>query len=289
MFTGRDLTLRTILRAYPGRIALTWVLTLGETALLALVPLFIGLAIDGLLADDPRPLWHLAGVFGGLIAISVVRRVYDTRVYGTIRVAFGRTQVARAHRLPISTLNAQLNMGRELVQFLEETLPMVMAGVVQLVIAVVILYAFAPALAAAAVLAALAVMAIYAAFHRLFYRLNGALNQQMERQVGVLETRGTRPVLAHLLRLRRSEVRISDAEAALYGLVFVILLAVVLFNLWYATTALLVSTGAIFAIVSYSWDFVDGALTLPMTLQDWTRLSEITRRLNAREPEETGS
>ncbi|MEL6227375.1 MAG: ABC transporter six-transmembrane domain-containing protein, partial [Pseudomonadota bacterium] len=112
------------------------------------------------------------------------------------------------------------------------------------------------------------------------YRLNGDLNQQSERQVGVLDLRSTRPALLHLLRLRRQEVRISDTEAALYGLVFIVLMGSILFNLWYATTALSVSTGAIFSIVSYSWDFVEGALTLPMTLQNWTRLSEIMRRLN---------
>ena len=280
MLAGHTLTLRSLLRLYPGRIALTWVMTLAETALLALVPLFIGFAIDGLLAGGLRELWTLTGLFGALIAVAVLRRVYDTRVYGTIRVEFGKAQVARGSDLPISTLNAQIGMGRELVQFLEETLPMVMTDVVQLVIAILILFTYAPILAGAAVLAAMAVLIIYALFHRPFFRLNAALNAQTEKQVGVLELRTARPALAHFMRLRRSEVRISDAEAALYGLVFVVLLAAILFNLWYATTALALSTGAIFAIVSYSWDFVDGTLTLPMTLQTWTRLSEITRRLN---------
>ncbi|MEM8590971.1 MAG: ABC transporter six-transmembrane domain-containing protein [Pseudomonadota bacterium] len=282
MLAERPLTLRTLLRSFPGRIALTWVMTLGETALLTLVPLFIGFAIDGLLAGGMRELWNFTGLFGTLIAVSVLRRVYDTRVYGLIRVEMGKAQVARGASLPISTLNAQLGMGRELVEFLEETLPMVMTGAVQLITAIVILFTYAPALAGAAGLAALVVLIIYSLFHRAFFRLNAALNAQTERQVGILELRSTRPALAHFMRLRRAEVRISDTEAALYGLVFVVLLAAILFNLWYATTVIAVSTGAIFAIVSYSWDFVDGTLTLPMTLQNWTRLSEIMARLNPR-------
>ena len=275
-----ELTVATLLRRFSGRIALTWAMTLGETALMALIPLFIGFAIDGLLGGSLSELWHLAYLSGALIALSVLRRVYDTRVYGGIRVAFGEAQVSRGQDVPVSVLNARLGMGRELVEFLEDTLPMVMAGIVQLVIAVIILYTFAPRLALAAGVAAVGSVAVYALFHRRFYRLNGQLNQQTEKQVGVLERRSSRPALSHLLRLRRHEVRISDTEAALYGLVFLLLMASILFNLWYATTALVVTTGAIFSIISYSWDFVEGTLTLPMTLQSWTRLSEIMRRLN---------
>lgn len=280
IFTHDDLTIGAILRRFPGRILLTWAMTLGETALMALIPLFVGFAIDGLLEARLRELQILACLSGGLIALSVLRRVYDTRVYGSIRVAFGSAQVSRGREVPVSVLNARIGMGRELVDFLEETLPMVMAGLVQLVIAVIVLYAFAPRLALAAGGAAAGSVAIYALFHRRFYRLNGELNQQTERQVGILESRFSRPALSHLLRLRGHEVRLSDTEAALYGLVFLLLIASILFNLWYATTALVVSTGSIFSIVSYSWDFVAGTLTLPMTLQNWTRLSEITRRLN---------
>jgi len=280
MLTGHDLTLGTLLRLFRWRIVLTWAMTLVETALLALVPLFIGFAIDGLLSGSFQDFWGLTGLLAALIVVSVLRRIYDTRVYSAIRVEFGRAQVARAPGLAVSKLNARLEMGRELVEFLEDTLPTVMTGVVQLVIALGILFTYAPVLSAAAGLAAMAVLAVYALFHRTFFRLNGTLNAQKEKQVGVLDLRSTRPALAHLIRLRRSEVRISDTEAILYGLVFVLLLAAILFNLWYATTALAVTTGAIFAIVSYSWDFVDGTLTLPMTLQHWSRLSEITRRLN---------
>jgi len=32
--------------------------------------------------------------------------------------------------------------------------------------------------------------------------------------------------------------------------------------------------------VSYSWEFVEAAVMLPMTLQSMTRLAEITQRIN---------
>ena len=281
MLTGHDLTIATLLRVFRGRISLTWAMILCETALMALIPLFIGFAIDGLLAGGMRELWALAAIMAALIVVAVIRRVYDTRVYGTVRVQLGKAQTARSTDLTVSAVNARLCMGRELVDFLEHTLPEAMTAGVQLAIAVIVLYAFSPILALAGALAAAAMVAIYALFHRRFYRLNGALNQQTERQVGILEKRKLRPVHLHLLRLRHQEVRLSDTEAVLYGAIFIVLLGMILFNLWFAATELTITVGTIFSIISYSWEFVESALALPITLQSWSRLSEIMRRLNA--------
>jgi hypothetical protein len=80
--------------------------------------------------------------------------------------------------------------------------------------------------------------------------------------------------------LRRIEVRISDTESIVYGAIFVVLLGLVVFNLWYATANLTITSGTIFSIVTYSWELVDAALAFPMALQGWSRLSEIMQRIN---------
>lgn len=287
MLDGHALTLLSLIKRFPFRISITLLMTLGETVLMALILLFVGFAIDGLLARSFDELWALAGVMAALVVLAIIRRVYDTRVYSLIRMEVGRAQVIRSKNQPVSILNARLAMGRELVQFLEEMLPLVTASIVQLLVTVIILFVFSPILALAAGVAGGLSLLIYALFHRRFYTLNGALNQQTEKQVGVLDQRKPRPVLAHLMRLRRLEVRISDAEAMLYGLIIAVLLALVVFNLWHAATALEITTGSIFSIISYSWEFVESALALPVTLQQWTRLSEIMKRIN--QPDETAS
>ena len=93
----------------------------------------------------------------------------------------------------------------------------------------------------------------------------------------------TRPkgILAHLAKLRKTEVRISDTEAYVYGAIFTVLLGFIILNLWIATGNLEITVGRVFSIVSYSWEFVDAALVLPATLQGWSRLSEITKRINS--------
>ena len=280
MFAQHRLTLGSIYRAFWRRISLTWALTFIETAFFALIPLFIGFAIDGLLEKSTRELFQLAGLMAALIFVATLRRIYDTRVYGTIRVEAGGVLADRGGSLKVSALNARVAMGRELVDFMETTLPEAVAAAVQVVIAIAILFFFSPVFALAAAGAAILLAAIYALFHMRFYRLNGALNQQVERQVDILDQRKARSLRAHFLRLRRMEVRISDTEAILYGLIFVVLLGFILFNLHFAATTLTVTVGTIFSIISYSWQFVESALALPITLQALSRLAEITERLN---------
>jgi len=280
MLTGERLTIGTFLRKFCRPIGVTWVLTLCETTLLALIPLFIGFAIDGLLEGRAADLIHLLAVLGSLVAVSVIRRLYDTRVYGTIRVEIGRALAARANGGSVSATNARLGMGRELIDFLEQNVPTLLTSVVQLLIAVVVLYAFHPFLAYAALGSGTLMLLAYGACHRRFFRLNAALNQQAEKQVGILETRVADGIKAHLTRIRRIEIGISDTEAYVYGAIFVILLGFLVFNLWFAAANVDVTAGTIFAIVSYSWEFADSALVLPATLQNWSRLSEIMQRIN---------
>ena len=96
----------------------------------------------------------------------------------------------------------------------------------------------------------------------------------------MLERRKPSSLLTHLERLRRCEVRLSDTEVILYAGIFGGMFAFILTNLWLASTLPAVTAGMIFAILSYSWELVESGITLPIVLQQWSRLSEIRERLN---------
>jgi ABC-type bacteriocin/lantibiotic exporter with double-glycine peptidase domain len=176
-----------------------------------------------------------------------------------------------------------MDMGRELVDFLEQEAPESATAVLHSLVAIVILATINPMLALSAVAAFLGMIVIYGFAHKRFVSLNKMLNSQQEKQVGILATRSSPRLGAHLLSLRRAEVRVSDTEGVVYGLIFTLLLGAVLFNLVYATQSMVVTAGLVFSIVAYSWDFVESALALPMTLQSLARLSEIVARINQNE------
>ena len=270
-----------LLRQFTGRIGLTWLLVLLETALLAFSPLLIGRAIDGLLAAQYLPLWQLCVTLATLVLVAVARRLYDTRVYTGIRVHLGLKTDWKHREQPVSVRTARLDMSRELVDFLEHEVPQLLTAVVQILVSLLVLASISKELALSALLASIGMLAIYGLVHRRFSRLNGELNNARENQVVALGSQRPRAVLQHLLALRRTEVSISDTEAIIYGLIFLLQIAFVVFNLWFATSLSSATAGGIFTVVSYSWEYVEASLMLPIALQTWSRLSEITQRLNS--------
>lgn len=274
------LSLRHLFRNFRPQIFTTWALLAVENILVALIPLFLGHAIDGLLDGSQRALWEVAAVLGGVVVVAVGRRAYDTRAYGTMRVHFGSEVVERLGERKVSVVNARLDMSREMVDFLEGYVPALLTSVVQLAVSVIVLWGFGLWLGLSSVGVIVVLILVYSLFHARFFVLNQALNSQTEKQVDVIEERRPESLLSHLRKLRHCEVRLSDTDALLYGAIYLGMFAFILTNLWLASRIEAVTAGMIFAILSYSWELVESGTTLPMTLQQWSRLSEIQERLN---------
>lgn len=286
MFSDGDrLSIGTLLRRFPKQISVTWGLTLIETAVFASFPLVIGWSIDGLLAGDWTAFSCLIAIFALILVVGFGRRVYDTRAYGTIRVEMGKAQAERTKKESVSVINARVSMGRELVDFLEVEAPIATTAFVQVIAAIVILLSFHGVLALTAGGSAIGILIIYSLFSKRFFQLNSDLNEQSENQVTALESGSPKKIAAHFVGLRRQEVRLSDLESLVYGLIFTVLMAMLAFNLWFAATQLYASPGNIFSIVTYSLEFLESSVTLPAALQSLTRLSEITNRINRDEEE----
>ena len=283
LLIGDRLSIRTLLRVFQFKIVVTWTLTILETAVLALFPLLIGRSIDGLLGDEYTAFYQFIGAMAVLTVVATGRRVYDTRAYGSMRVALGRAQAQRAGEEAVSVTNARVLMGRELVDFLEKEAPLSITGLIQIFVAIAVLFSFHGLLALAAGAAAVAMLGIYSLSARRFFNLNSDLNEQTEAQVTTLESRDLSRVTAHLTNLRRHEVRLSDTESVVYALIFVALLTMLGFNLWFAATQTDATPGEIFSIVTYSYEFIQMSVILPMALQNLTRLAEITERINKTE------
>ncbi|WP_244204754.1 ABC transporter six-transmembrane domain-containing protein [Vibrio rhodolitus] len=277
---NRPINLRTVVRISPVKVAITWLMVLAENLLMILLPLFIGFAIDGVLSNNLQPLFVFALIMFALVVIAVVRRFYDTRVYGGIRVRLAKRVERNLRGASVSVKDARLTMSRELVDFLEDDLPNLFTSIIQLVAAVVILATFHIKLALCVLSAGLVMLLVYFGFHRVFAQLNGKLNDQLELQVHVLSGQPFPAIALHFERLKRCEIKLSDTEALVYGLIFLILFAAILTNLWMVGSLIDPTVGQVFSIVTYSLEFVESAVMLPLTLQTLARLTEISQRLN---------
>lgn len=246
----------------------------------AMLPLLIGRSIDGLLVDNWDAFSILLIVLGLLLVVATGRRVYDTRAYGTMRVELSKALLKRAGDSTVSVTNARALMGRELVDFLEIQAPESMTALIQVTVSAILLFSFYITLAISAGIAMIAIIIIYALSASRFFKVNRALNEQAEQQISALESRNMRKVTHHFLSMRRHEVCMSDTESIIYGLIFLILLSMLAFNLWFVATQAKATPGEIFSIVTYSFEFVGSAVALPILLQTLTRLQEITERIN---------
>ncbi|SON52111.1 ABC transporter six-transmembrane domain-containing protein [Vibrio tapetis] len=280
MHQASAITLSSILSKHRYKVGVTWLMVILENVLLALLPLFIGYSIDSLLAGQHHDLIMLSVILTSLIVLSVLRRIYDTRAYGEIRVEIGMQAGSQLRNKPITTRNARLTMSREIVDFLEDDLPPLLTAIIQLFVAIIILSNFNHWLGLAAILTGVTMLLIYSGFHQSFIRLNAKLNTQVERKVNVLSYLPLSGLRIHLNKLKRREIHLSDTEAIVYGLIFLLLFGFVVINLLLTTQLLTPSSGALFSIVTYSLEFVEAAIMLPITLQTLSRLSEINQRLN---------
>lgn len=280
MTHASTITLSAILSKHRRKVGVTWLMVIVENILLALLPLFIGYSIDSLMAGEHHDLITLAIILTALIVLSVLRRLYDTRAYGAIRVEIGLQAGSQLRHQPITTRNARLTMSREIVDFLEDDLPPLLTAIIQLTVSIVILSSFNYWLGLCAVVAGILMLLVYSGFHQQFMVLNAKLNTQMERQVKVLSCLPLSGLRTHLNKLKRREIHLSDTEAIVYGLIFLLLFGFVVINLLLTTQLLTPSSGMLFSIVTYSLEFVEAAIMLPITLQTLSRLSEINQRLN---------
>ncbi len=275
-----ELSLTQIVRAFPMRIGFTCLLVLVEIVFLAFIPLLIGLAIDGLLAGRSRELMAFGVALVALAVVMVARRAFDTRAYGSIRVLLGAALDRKFPDLPVSSKSARLDMARELVDFLEQALPNLLTSVVQILVTLVVLAVFDLRLMVSALVVTVAMIVIYGFSHGRFFRLNASLNTQMEQQVNLLSEGKRIRIFGHLRKLRNLEVQLSDTEALVYGSMFLLQIVFLLYNLWLSASLPGITAGRIFSIVTYSWEYVEAANALPFGLQTWSRLDEITRRIN---------
>ena len=78
--------------------------------------------------------------------------------------------------------------------------------------------------------------------------------------------------------MMRWNIRLSDLEAANFGINWVFMIALLVFAVSAAVTEA-PEYGAVFALVMYVFQFMESVMMLPLFYQQWLRLREISGRL----------
>lgn len=269
--------MHAFLKRFAGRLTLTMSLVVLEAAGWILFPLFIGRAIDSVLAGSTRGLHELAALGIGTMLIAIFRRLVDSRAYSRIYVGLGEEIVGGDADSDTSTRTARLGMLREIVEFFENSLPALVNSVLGLAGTVLILWLLNIPVFLGCVVVAVATMTLYAVTGRLTTRYNEGYNDQYERQVDAVGSGDPVQLGRHLRAMMRWNIRLSDLEAANFGVNWVFMTGLLVFAVAAAAEQTL-EYGAVFAIVMYVFQFVESMLGIPLYYQQWLRLREISGR-----------
>lgn len=270
--------MQTLLKRFAGRYTLTVLLVVLEATGWVFFPLVIGRAINSVLADSVRGLYELAGLGIVAMGIAVLRRVVDSRAYAVIYTTLGEEMVARDAESSTSTRTARLGMLKEIVEFLENSLPELIVSVVGLAGTVLILSALNFRIFVGCLIVIGVTVTIYALTGRLTTRYNEGLNNEHERRVDIVHSGNPARVARHLRRMMRWNIRLSDLEAANFGVNWLFMVALMVYSVS-AAAEQTVEYGTVFAVVMYVFEFMESMMMLPFYYQEWLRLREISGRL----------
>jgi hypothetical protein len=274
-------SLWSIFATYRWRILATYGLFSLENLLRLAQPLVLGWAIHDLLHSSMRGLALFLGQHVLYLAIASARRLNDTRCFTRIHadLATGLVLDQRGRAVEISRVAARSALSREIVDFFER----------DVVLAIYCLYSVIGALAmlawadlvlvprCLALLLPAYLLSLWAGRHSLI--LNGRLNDEVEREVEIIARARPTEVRGHFDLIRRWRIALSDRDAFSYGALETLIFVAMAAALVRTCARPGVDAGTIFAVLGYVLMYVSGIANVPLLVQQFSRLRDISRRM----------
>ncbi len=262
-------------------IAFTYFLSFLENLFELAYPWAIGVAVNGLIAGKTALIWPLVAIWLAHIGVGAFRQLYDTRLFSRLNARMAQKTVRdqRQDGVAVSEISARVEMIEELIDFLEDDMPVLLAMVVGLVGSLVFLALYDAGSGLVMLGLMIPILIINAVAGLRAYRNNVALNSQWEKQVHVISDPRPRRWLVHFGRMARWRVRLSDLDAMSWSLAQVCTLIAVVIVLFRAATAQDPTVGDVFAILAYALRIEERIDDIPAIVQQIGRLIDIRRRI----------
>ena len=273
--------LASLSRAERLSIAGTYGLTLLENLCMLAYPALTGWAVDGLLKNSYRGLTALIGVWLVHLVVAFVRQRVDTRVFMGLFARLAVLTVAEQQRLGhgTSVVSARVEMMRDMVGFFEADVPAMVSQVVTVIGSLVMLFTYDLEAGFIAMAVLLPMGLVNAWYWRRARHLHRCLNDQIEREIEDIEAARPLRLRRHFGRVRRWHVQLSDSESwtwTVTELATIVALVVLLIDF---TRSPMFSAGAIYAVLAYVFDYLQGLDHAPAVVNSFARLGDIRARL----------
>ncbi len=279
---AQSITLWGLFRRFKKKISLTLSLVVTESILDLLFPLFIGFAINSLLEQSYAGVIAL-GLLGVLaLIVGSGRRFYDTRAYAGIYATLSTEMVAREQEKEqsISTISARASLLTEFVEFLENSMPIIITSIIGLVGILAILSSLNLAVFAASLALLVLVIIVYLLSGKWNFRYNKEYNDALENQVAALSTQDMGVIDKHFKTIMRWNIKLSDLETVNYFAIWLGIIGLLVYSPIAVIDSGIANYGLVFSILMYVFQYIESVVTLPYYIQQLIRLQEISGRLN---------
>lgn len=275
------MNVKAILKRYRLKFGFTLLLVLLEAGLTILFPLFIGYAIDSAINGSHQGVLYLGLLGLSALIVGVGRRVFDSRFYANIYQYIGSNALTSMQDNDSSKKSARLGMIRELIEFLENSLPELISNVIGLIGIIGIIATLNLNVFYSSLIVTLIVFLIYWLTSTKTIRLNKSSNDEFERQVAVIATSNEAALSLHLKEMMKWNVKLSNLEAINFFISWIILIVFLVVSVLIAVGDGIVQYGALFALMMYVFQYMENVINLPLFYQNWLRLKEIKERLES--------
>jgi ABC-type multidrug transport system fused ATPase/permease subunit len=274
--------LGSLIKEYRFKLFLTYSLFSLEMLGALLRPFFLGLAINDLIKGSYHGLIVLSIIHLCWLIIGTIRHMYDTRTFTSIYTSMvTRFLSKRNQNADISMLSAHSTLSKELVDFLEADLPYIIEAFYNIVGSLVLLYFYESnvVLICFAILFPVAIISYF--YGKKMRALTKMKNDELEKQVSVIAIGNKESINRHYNKLRNLQIKISDKEAWNFGMIEILVLVVIGLSLIISSKIFgtILLAGNIVGIYNYILKFVSGLDTIPYTVQRFSLLKDIIKRI----------
>jgi len=274
--------LGSLIKEYRFKLFLTYSLFSLEMLGALLRPFFLGLAINDLIKGSYHGLIVLSIIHLCWLIIGTIRHMYDTRTFTSIYTSMvTRFLSKRNQNADISMLSARSTLSKELVDFLESDLPYVIEAFYNIIGSLVLLYFYESNVVLICFAILFPVTIISHFYGKKMRTLTKMKNDELEKQVSVIAIGNKESINRHYNKLRNLQIKISDKEAWNFGMIEILVLVVIGLSLIISSKIFgtILLAGNIVGIYNYILKFVSGLDTIPYTVQRFSLLKDIIKRI----------
>jgi len=278
---GMTPAIAALIRERRVGVAGTYGLTVAENLCMLAYATLTGRAVDQLLQRRYEGLAWLVGVWLLHLVLSFTRQRLDTRVFMGLYAAVASHMVGaqQAGGQALSTVSARVDMVRDVVGFFEKEVPMVLHNLLAVVGSLTMLFVYDRDAGFIAMAVLLPMGVVNAWYWRRAVRLNQGIHNQIEREVQDIASASPFRVRRHFLLLRRWRIKLSDAESWTWAVTELALMGALVWILVDFTQSPAFTAGAVYAVLAYVYDYLEGLNQVPTVVNSLARLKDVRRRL----------